>query len=123
MQRTLTITIRPDWQASVREAVATARIGLERGAYMGERLNFETPRAFFSRLTGNRWRMIETLQAAEGEIGVRELARRLGRDIKRVHEDAVTLAELGLIERNASGRLTCPYADIHVDMHVMRKAA
>jgi predicted transcriptional regulator len=119
----MSITIRPDWQASVREAMSTARIGLERGAYMGERLNFETPRAFFSRLTGNRWRMIETLQEVEGEIGVRELARRLDRDVKRVHEDAAILVELGLIERNASGKLSCPYADIHVDMHVMRKAA
>ena len=51
-----------------------------------------------------------------------ELARRLGRDVKRVHEDAATLVELGLIERTASGGLVCPYSDIHVDMHLRRAA-
>lgn len=53
-----------------------------------------------------------------GETGVRELARRVGRDVKRVHEDAAILSELGLIEKTESGRLVCPYADIHVDMHL-----
>ncbi|WML92253.1 hypothetical protein RCF98_07910 [Thiothrix lacustris] len=27
--------------------------------------------------------------------------------------------ELGLIERDTKGSLTCPYADIHVDMHIV----
>lgn len=58
----------------------------------------------------------------EGEMPVRELARRLGRDVKRVHEDAGVLVELGLIERTAGGGLLCPYTDVHMDMH-MRKAA
>jgi predicted transcriptional regulator len=51
-------------------------------------------------------------------MGVRELARHLQRDVKRVHEDAQALVELGLIERDTKGSLTCPYADIHVDMHI-----
>lgn len=33
-------------------------------------------------------------------------------------EDAATLAELGLIEKAENGKLNCPYADIHVDMHL-----
>lgn len=53
-----------------------------------------------------------------GTVGVRELARRLGRDVKRVHEDAQILVKLGLLEKDQSGALLCPYNDIHVDMHV-----
>jgi predicted transcriptional regulator len=34
--------------------------------------------------------------------GVRALARALGREVKRVHEDVVALAELGLISRDAA---------------------
>ena len=49
-------------------------------------------------------------------------ARRVGRDVKRVHEDASALVALGLIERTESGGLICPFADIHVDMHVRRAA-
>ena len=55
---------------------------------------------------------------ARRETGVRELARRLGRDVRRVHADVCVLAELGLVERTASGGLLCPFADIHIDMHV-----
>jgi predicted transcriptional regulator len=42
--------------------------------------------------------------------------------VRRVHEDASILAELGLIEKGAKGKLSCPYKDIHVDMH-LRQAA
>lgn len=45
------------------------------------------------------------------------------RDVKRVHDDATALVELGLIERSETGALSCPYVDIHVDMHVFRLTA
>ena len=122
MKRTLTITTRQDWKAALRDAGAAAAEGIEQGKYQGETLNFETPGAFFSRLSERRWAMLTELQGA-GSVGVRELARRLGRDVKRVHEDATALVELGLIERAESGALSCPYADIHVDMHVAREIA
>lgn len=51
-------------------------------------------------------------------MAVRELARRAGRDVKRVHEDVQVLAELGLLERDGAGGVLCPYADVHIDMHV-----
>ncbi len=54
--------------------------------------------------------------------GLRELARRLGRDVRRVHEDVTTLTELGLIERTDRGGVVCPYDDIHVDMHIRHAA-
>jgi predicted transcriptional regulator len=122
MERKLTITTRRDWAAALRDAGTVAAKGIKRGTYQGETLNFETPGAFFSRLTSNRWAMLAELQGA-GSVGVRELARRPGRDVKRVHEDAIALAELGLIERSETGALSCPYVDIHVDMHVSRSAA
>ena len=116
--RTLTVTINPDWRASLR---AAARGAFAADAYQGETLNFETPAAFFARLTEKRWAMLHALQGA-GEVAVRELARRLGRDVKRVHEDAGVLVELGLIERTERGGLVCPFDDIHVDMHLRRAA-
>jgi hypothetical protein len=39
-----------------------------------------------------------------------------------VHEDAAVLAEIGLIESDDKGKLRCPYADIHVDMHLSQAA-
>lgn len=117
-KRTLTVTINPDWRAALRAAAGAA---FAADTYQGETLNFESPAAFFARLTENRWAMLHALQGV-GEVAVRELARRLERDVKRVHEDAGVLVELGLIERTDRGGLVCPFDDIHVDMHLRRAA-
>ncbi len=50
---------------------------------------------------------------------MRELARLVGRDVKRVHEDVVALAGLGLLERTDAGGVVCPYESLHIDMHLM----
>ncbi len=117
-KRTLTVTINPDWRAALR---AAGRGAFAADGYQDGTLNFETPAAFFSRLTEKRWAMLHALQGA-GDLAVRELARRLERDMKRVHEDAGSLVELGLIERTERGGLVCPFDDIHVDMHLKRAA-
>lgn len=118
-KRTLTITLQTDWKNALRRA---ARSGVQAASYQGETLNFDSPQAFFSHLTDRRWALISALQEAGGEIAVRELARRVGRDVKRVHEDAGVLVDLGVFERSESGGLLCPYADIHVDMHLRHAA-
>jgi predicted transcriptional regulator len=117
-QRTLTITMQPDWRAALRTAGQAAQ-----GArYQGEMLNFETPGAFFGRLTERRWALVQALLGA-GELSVRELSRRVERDVKRVHEDVTALIELGLIERAERGGVVCPFDDIHVDLRLSSKVA
>lgn len=113
--RTLTITTNADWKSALRVAGKRAGIGLESGEYQGETLNFETPGTFFSHLTERRWELLNVLLGS-GTVGVRELARRLNRDVKRVHEDAAVLVELGLIEKDERGALSCPFEHIHIDM-------
>jgi len=110
--------MQPNWQEVLRRE---AKAAFQADAYQGEILNFDSPATFFSRLTERRWVLVNTLQGC-GELPVRELARRVGRDVKRVHEDAGVLVDLGLVERTSRGGLLCPYADIHVDMH-LRQAA
>ena len=118
MERVLKITVGDDWKASLRIGVKQA---MESGEYVGETINFESPAVFFSKLSDKRWQLVNALQSA-GEVGVRELSRRVGRDVKRVHEDAAALVDLGLLEKTPRGALLCPYADIHVDMHLRRAA-
>lgn len=112
-RRRLTITLSPDWRAALRQAGKAAQAD----SYQGETLNFESPGAFFGRLTERRWALVTALQG-QGAMAVRELARRAGRDVKRVHEDVQVLAELGLVERDDAGGVVCPFADVHIDMHV-----
>lgn len=115
--RTLRVTLNPDWRSALRSAGRAA----QRETYQGETLNFETPAQLFARLTERRWALAQALMGA-GELSVRELARRVGRDVKRVHEDVTALAELGLVERTTSGGVLCPFADIHVDLRLHRAA-
>jgi predicted transcriptional regulator len=75
---------------------------------------FESPAALFRVLTPKRWELVERLQAL-GPSSVRGLARALGRDVKRVHEDVVALIEVGLIEKTERGRIHVPFAVIEAD--------
>ena len=111
--RYLTITLQPDWKGALRAAAQVTKAG----TYQGEVLNFETPAQFFGQLTEKRWDIVRAAQG-KGELSVRELARLVDRDVKRVHEDVVTLAELGLLERTDSGGVICPYTSMHIDMYL-----
>lgn len=112
-RRTLTITLSGDWRGELRAAAkrASAR------SYQGERLNFETAERFFGKLTERRWALVHALQG-QGAMSVRELARRVGRDVRRVHDDVEVLAELGLVERTETGGVECPFETVHVDMRL-----
>ncbi|MFQ5356694.1 MAG: hypothetical protein ACE5DY_09480 [Mariprofundaceae bacterium] len=114
-KRTLTVSVDADWQGRLRDVACHAETAT---TYQGETLNFQRPDEFFSMLTGNRWRLLQALIEAQNSLGVRELARQLQRDVRRVHDDIVVLDRLGLIERTAAGGVTCPFDDVYVDVHV-----
>lgn len=111
--RYLTITLQPDWKEALRALGQAAKAD----TYQGEVLNFESPGQFFGQLTEKRWEIVHAAQG-RGELSVRELARAVGRDVKRVHEDVVILAGLGLVERTESGGVVCPYSSMHIDMYL-----
>jgi hypothetical protein len=56
-RRTLTITMTPDWRAALRQAGKAAQAD----GYQGETLNFESPGAYFGRLTERRWALATAL--------------------------------------------------------------
>lgn len=112
-ERYLTITLQPDWRSGLRTAAKLAKAN----TYQGEVLNFESPAHFFGQLSEKRWEIVRAAQG-KGELSVRELARSVARDVKRVHEDVVILAELGLLERTENGGVVCPYSSMHIDMYL-----
>jgi len=112
-QRYLTITLQPDWKAAIRAAGVAAKAD----TYQGEVLNFETPAQFFRQLSEKRWDIVRAAQG-KGDLPVRELARIVDRDVKRVHQDVGILTELGLLERTESGGVSCPYTSMHIDMYL-----
>jgi predicted transcriptional regulator len=56
-----------------------------------------------------------------GPVSIREVARRVDRDVKSVHGDVQALLKTGVIDRAKNGRIVFPYDEVHVDF-VLRAA-
>jgi predicted transcriptional regulator len=55
--------------------------------------------------------------AGQGALSIREVARRVGRDIQAVHRDVTTLINSGVIDKSDQG-IIFPYDRIHFDFDV-----
>lgn len=107
--------------SSLEESAARAIRAMETGESQGRYRSFETPELLFKRLTPKRLEILHKMQGA-GEMSLRELARRVERDVKGVHTDIHALLEFGLVEKTASGKIICPFDEIRFDF-AMRAAA
>lgn len=85
-------------------------------------LTFSSASQLFSVISPKRWELIEGLQGL-GPSSIRGLARALGRDVKRVHEDVSTLMDWGLIEKNETGKVAVPFGEIEADFILKGAAA
>jgi predicted transcriptional regulator len=65
-------------------------------------------------LTAKRWHILKAM-AGQGELSMREVARRAGRDVKAVHGDIQALLNAGVVNRGRSG-VVFPFDSIHVDV-------
>ena len=88
-----------------------------RGEYQGEHIGFVSLELMHKTLTPNRWRMLQAMMGQEA-MGVRELARKLDRDVKSTHVDVTALAKAGIINRTENGSVEFPYDAVHVDYTV-----
>ncbi|KAA3503075.1 MULTISPECIES: helix-turn-helix domain-containing protein [Rhizobium/Agrobacterium group] len=55
--------------------------------------------------------------SGQGTLSIREVARRVGRDVQAVHRDVTTLLHAGIIDRNNDG-IAFPYDSIHFEFDV-----
>ena len=76
-------------------------------------IGFGDERALWSMLTPLRWDILKVMTGA-GPLALREVARRVGRDVRGVHTDVHSLLSVGLIERDEAG-FRFPYDAVHVD--------
>jgi predicted transcriptional regulator len=68
-------------------------------------------------MTANRREIIRAMAGA-GPMALRELARRLDRDVKSVHGDVQALLKTGVLQKNDGGKIVFPYDAVHVDFIV-----
>lgn len=95
-------------------AMARAKAEAEAAKYADQaRITFRSAESMARVLTPTRWGIVQALTGA-GPLGVRELARRVDRDVKGVHTDATALITAGVIDRAEDGKYLFPFDRVKV---------
>lgn len=94
----------------------------EAGRHIGEpTYSFPTWEALHSALTPNRVAILAAMKD-KGGMTMREVSRLVNRDFRPVHADITALVKIGLLDRTEDG-VIFPYADVHIDIPGIVKAA
>lgn len=108
------IQIRSDKNAVLREAAKGFTDAWNKGSADPVAVfTFSSSAQLFSIITPKRWELIEQLQKI-GPASIRGLARSLGRDVRRVHDDVIALVDWGIIDRT-NAKVCVPFDVIHAD--------
>jgi len=108
---------------AVKDRVLKAIRQAEAGRNTGEsHVTFESWEGLTKILTAKRLELLRQLHSHPA-ASIADLARTLGRDYKRVHEDVKILSIAGLIERTAEGRLRADYDEIRTSIAFIPPAA
>lgn len=87
-----------------------------RGEAQGARISFPSYDLLWRVLTPKRLDVLEAM-AGQGILPIREVARRVGRDVKAVHGDVHALLDAGLLEGGPAG-VAFPYREVRVDFRL-----
>lgn len=85
-------------------------------------VGFATGVELLTTLTSRRFELINALKE-KGPVSIYALAKHLGRNYSNVHSDIGKLLELGIVEKDAEGRVFVPWDEIDVQLPLQRLAA
>jgi predicted transcriptional regulator len=104
-------------EVASRNAVTRRFLNAFSGKVQGARISFESPALLTKVLSGRRWELLEIMTGA-GPMTIREVGRRMKRDVKGVHSDVHILLVAGLLRKTEDGKVVFPFDEIHVDFTV-----
>jgi predicted transcriptional regulator len=99
------------------EDVTRRALAAFEGKAPGAHISFASVELLWQTLTTKRWEILKAM-TEQGPLTIREVARRVERDVKAVHGDIHTLLNAGVIERTDEGLVVFPYDAVHVDFLV-----
>jgi len=105
------VTIGIESLAGAKARLAEAMRGKAQGR--GARIDFATPELLWRVLAPNRLAILRAMTGA-GPLALREIARRVGRDVKGAHTDVHALLQAGILDRVEEG-FVFPFDAVHVD--------
>ncbi len=84
-------------------------------------IGFETVPQFAKVFTPKRWELISELKKF-GAVSIYELAKRLNRHYRNVHQDVALLSEWLVVEKDAQGKVLIPWDEIDVRLPLQAAA-
>lgn len=111
--KTVTLDVRSPEHAMA-DALSAAKSGRRART---ARISFATPELLWRVLTPKRWQILRALCGA-GPVSIREVARRVNRDVKAVHSDVTALLMAGVLDRTEAGQVEFPYASVKVEFQL-----
>lgn len=117
---TLTVRLSTAADAKARFVAAWKRALAGEAVEAGATLDFGSYDDMHRVLAPSRLAIVKAL-AGQGALSIREVARRVGRDVQAVHRDVTTLINAGVIDRTDKG-IEFPYARIHFEFDVRAAA-
>lgn len=100
--------------ADRREAARRAAQALK-GRTSNAFINFATPELLFKLLSTKRREILRALIGA-GPVSIREISRRMERDIKATHGDVTMLLTAGVLKKTDDGQIELPFDEIKVEV-------
>ena len=85
-----------------------------KGKKQRARISFGTPELLWKVLTAKRWELLKAM-AGQGPVTIREVARRVDRDVKAVHSDVHALINAGLLDKTEKGGIVFPFEAVRVE--------
>lgn len=89
-----------EFGAAATEAMEDVMAGRPRTPFFG--ISFNSYEDMYAVLSPSRLAVIHVL-AGQGALSIREVARRLGRDVQAVHRDVTRLINAGIVDRTEDG--------------------
>jgi predicted transcriptional regulator len=109
--RTVTVQV-----SSLEDAERRFKAAAE-GKTEGEFISFSSYQRLSSTLNAKRMEVLQVMMG-QGPLAIREIARRVGRDVKAVHGDVQKLLFAGVLDKTDDGRIEFPYDAIHFDFRL-----
>ena len=78
------------------------------------RISFDSVEDLWKALSPRKMDILKAMTGA-GQLGIREVSRKVGRDVSAVHRDLQALIVAGIVDRTDDGKVVFPYDEIHVD--------
>lgn len=103
--------------SSIDEAKQRFSEAVRTGKFAGYGIYFLDLDLMWRTLTPKRWDILGSM-VGQGPMSAREVARRVGRDVKAVHGDLARLVSNGLVKKTETGQVEFPYDEIRVDFSI-----